>query len=94
MVGKWYLYIVETAKGTLYTGITTDVQRRFEEHSSSPKGAKYLKGKGPLVLLFSQEVGDKSLASKLEYQVKKLKRAEKEQVISGSRALFSLLDES
>lgn len=72
----WHLYIVRTAGGALYTGITRDVARRFAQHQSG-KGAKALRGKGPLVLMFNCVVGDRSLASKLEYQVKQLKRQQK-----------------
>lgn len=74
--GEWRLYILRTASGMLYTGITTDVQRRFACHQSG-KGAKALRGKGPLTLLFHCAAGDRSLASKLEYRVKQLKREHK-----------------
>ena len=74
--GAWRLYILRTASGMLYTGITNDVQRRFAQHQCG-KGAKALRGKGPLELVFHCEAGDRSLASKLEYQVKQLKRQEK-----------------
>lgn len=88
----WYLYIIKTANNTLYTGITTDVERRFLEHSSGDKGAKYLKGKGPLELVFYSEAGDRSRASKLEYAVKKLSRKKKDALIKGQLLLMSLLD--
>lgn len=79
---NWYLYMVRTAKGVLYTGITKDVARRFAEHQSSgPKAAKALKGKGPLVLAYVEEVGDKVAAYKREYAVKRLKKAEKESLV-------------
>lgn len=76
----WQLYIVRTASGMLYTGITNDVARRFAQHQSG-KGAKALRGKGPLELLFHCEAGDRSLASKLEYQVKQLKKLQKIRLI-------------
>ncbi|KPV97650.1 GIY-YIG nuclease superfamily protein [Pseudoalteromonas sp. P1-9] len=72
----WFIYIVETRYGHWYTGITTDVARRFCQHSSG-KGAKALIGKGPLKLLLERQVGSKSEASKLEYQVKKLSKKQK-----------------
>lgn len=72
----WRLYILRTANGMLYTGITNDVDRRLAQHQSG-KGAKALRGKGPLELLFHCEAGDRSLASKLEYQVKQLKKPQK-----------------
>ncbi|OHU87683.1 MULTISPECIES: GIY-YIG nuclease family protein [Pseudoalteromonas] len=77
---KWFVYIVETKFGHWYTGITTDVAKRFAAHSAGT-GAKNLKGKGPLTLIFSHPVGDKSEASKLEWQIKKLSKAQKIQLV-------------
>ncbi|GAA62099.1 UPF0213 protein plu4503 [Pseudoalteromonas sp. BSi20652] len=77
----WYLYIVETRFGHWYTGITTNVEKRFATHQAG-KGAKSLRGKGPLLLIHQQQVGNKSEASKLEYQLKKLPRAKKEAYVS------------
>ncbi|MBQ4831734.1 GIY-YIG nuclease family protein [Pseudoalteromonas sp. MMG010] len=76
----WFLYIVETRYGAWYTGITTDVNKRLATHQAG-KGAKNLKGKGPLVLIHQQAVGNKSEASKLEYAIKKLSRAKKQQYV-------------
>ncbi len=73
---EWRLYILRTASGMLYTGITNDVARRFAQHQCG-KGAKALRGKGPLILMFHCAAGDRSRASQLEYQVKQLKRQEK-----------------
>lgn len=73
---EWHLYIVRTAGGVLYTGIARDVARRFTQHQNG-KGAKALRGKGPLELVFHCPAGDRSLASRLEYQVKQLKRPQK-----------------
>lgn len=85
---KWYLYIIRCRNNSLYTGITTDVERRFLEHSSG-KGAKYLKGKGPLTLVFQTEVGTKSEAAKLEHLIKKLPKSKKEElIIKGITHLF------
>lgn len=79
----WYLYMVRTAKGVLYTGITLDVERRFAEHQEGGvKAAKALKGKGPLTLAYVEKVGSKVAAYKREYAIKKLKKAEKEQLIA------------
>jgi putative endonuclease len=68
---------VECRDGSFYTGIATDVERRFREHGDSQRGAKYLRGKGPLKLVFQQEVGDRSLATRIESRIKKLPRSEK-----------------
>ena len=79
--------MVRMKNGNLYTGITTDVARRFDEHQHSPKGARALKGKGPLTLVFQKEVGNRSMASKIEYAVKKLPKVKKEAMIVDT-ALF------
>ena len=77
-VSIWYLYLIRCANGHLYAGITTDVARRFNEHqSSSPKAAKYLRGKGPLTLMYQEQVGTRSDALKREIAVKKLSRSQK-----------------
>ena len=83
--------MVRMKNGNLYTGITTDVQRRFEEHCTSPKGARALKGKGPLELVFQVEVGDRSLASKMEWKVKHLSKEKKEKMIMNPTLFRELL---
>lgn len=85
------LYIVRCADGSLYTGIATDVARRVKEHESGPRGAKYLRGRGPLTLAFQTCIGDRSAATKAEYHVKKLPRSDKEQLISGCKSLADLV---
>ena len=77
----WHLYIVQTRLGHWYTGITTDVKRRFEAHSKGT-GAKNLRGKGPLELIFHKQVGDRSQASILECQIKKLSKPQKRAWVS------------
>ena len=84
-VAQWSLYMVRTAEGSLYTGVTTDVERRFAEHENRDKknkGAKALRGKGPLELVFKILVGGRSDALKLEYRIKQLTRTDKERLIS------------
>lgn len=71
------LYLVRCNDGSLYTGIATDVARRLKEHADSRRGAKYLRGKAPLTLVFERELGDRRVATRVEYQVKKLPRHEK-----------------
>lgn len=84
----WHVYIIENRLGQLYTGITTDVQRRLDEHSNSAtKGAKALRGKGPLALRFEYAVGDKSAAASLEYWIKQKSRKTKWAIINGERSL-------
>ena len=79
----WSIYIVETRNGHWYTGVTTDVARRVSQHQSG-KGAKNLRGKGPLSLKYQRQVGSKSLALKLEWQVKKLTKAQKVQFVASN----------
>ncbi|MCK7595742.1 GIY-YIG nuclease family protein [Microbulbifer sp. CAU 1566] len=84
----WFVYLIRTNSGSLYTGITRDVERRFEEHSSgSPKAAKALRGRGPLTLEFQQGVDSHSDALKLEMQIKKWPKARKEALIAGKLSL-------
>lgn len=81
-VSSWYLYIIRCANSHLYTGVTTDVTRRFAEHQSGgPKAAKFLKGKGPLTLMYQETLVDRSSALKREIAVKKLSRLQKLQMI-------------
>lgn len=78
----YYVYMLRCADATLYTGITTDLQRRVEEHNNSPKGAKYTKARRPVTLVYSELHPDKSRALQREYKIKKLKRLQKEELIS------------
>ncbi|WP_458525425.1 GIY-YIG nuclease family protein [Onishia taeanensis] len=73
----WHLYVLKTAAGHLYTGITTDVPRRLEEHREGGRGAKALRGKGPLTLMHHEAVGARGDALRLEAQVKRLSAAGK-----------------
>jgi len=77
----WYVYIVRCKDGSLYTGITTELERRVDEHNNSPKAAKYTRVRRPVELVYSVEVADKSEASKEEYRIKKLSREEKLKLI-------------
>ena len=80
----WYLYILRCGDGTLYTGITTDVERRLEAHRQG-RGAKYTRGRGPLDLAYQEECGTHSEALKREYAVKQLTREEKENLICNKK---------
>ncbi|MBN2188870.1 MAG: GIY-YIG nuclease family protein [Chitinispirillaceae bacterium] len=81
---RWSIYIVRCGAGTLYTGITTDIRRRLAEHRGKDGwGAKYLRGRGPLRLVYTKTAGTRSRALKMEYRVKKMDRREKEDLISG-----------
>jgi predicted GIY-YIG superfamily endonuclease/ribonuclease HI len=79
---EWSLYMIRCPDGSLYTGISTDVARRFENHQKMGKqGAKYLRGKSPLKLVFQKKIGSKSLALKMEHKIKKLTKSQKEILI-------------
>ena len=80
MANTWKLYILRCGDGSLYTGITTDVEKRLETHRSG-KGAKYTRGRGPLTLVYREICGDHSAALKREAEIKKLSRQEKELLI-------------
>ena len=70
--GDWFLYVVRCAGGELYTGVANDVARRFAEHSQGKRGAKFLRGKAPLKLVFVAGAGDRAAACRLEAAFKKL----------------------
>jgi len=76
----WFLYMIRCKGNVLYTGITTDVQRRFKEHQAG-KGAKFLRGKAPLKLVYQKEIGSHSEALKEELNIKKLNKITKEKMI-------------
>lgn len=80
MSGHW-VYIVECADGSFYTGYTTDVERRVREHDRG-EGAKYTRGRAPVELVHAERFGSKSAAMSREYEIKQLTRAEKEQLVS------------
>ncbi|WP_429040454.1 GIY-YIG nuclease family protein [Aeromonas veronii] len=77
---RWSVYMVRTATGLLYTGISTDPLRRLHQHQSG-KGARALRGKGALTLAWQQEVGEKGAALRIEYRLKQQPKSFKEQLI-------------
>ena len=76
----WKLYILRCGDGSLYTGITTDVPQRLEQHQTG-KGAKYTRGRGPLELVYTEDCADKSEALRREAAIKALPRTEKLKMI-------------
>lgn len=85
MNDKWLLYVVRCADDTLYTGVTTDLERRLQEHNTSSRGSKYTRTRRPVVVVYSEAHVDRSSAQKAEHQFKKMAKAMKEKVISESR---------
>lgn len=86
---RWSLYVVRTRDGQLYTGIALDVERRLEDHRAG-RGAKYLRGRGPLEVAYRVEVGERGLALRLERRLKRLERTAKETVVSEAPVLEAL----
>lgn len=78
----YYLYILRCSDKTLYTGITTDLKRRLNEHNSSPLGAKYTSSRRPVELVYFKKFQDRSSASKHEYTIKQLSREEKLKLVA------------
>ena len=74
---SWYVYIMRASDQSLYTGITTDPERRFAEHQSGKAGAKYFRGRTALEMVYLEASIDRSSASRREAQIKKLSRTEK-----------------
>ena len=94
----WYVYMVRSADGRLYTGVTTDPDRRLEEHrqageKSNNKGAKYFRGKKGLKMVFKKPAENRSIAQKLEYRIKQLEKAEKEALVNAALTLEQIFPE-
>lgn len=87
---SWYLYLIECEDGSVYTGITTDVDARFAQHANGT-GARYTRSRKPRAVLASFELADRSSASRAEYWVKRLTPAQKRELAGGRRSLDSVL---
>lgn len=88
MGNTWKLYILRCGDGSLYTGITVDVEKRLKAHRAG-KGAKYTRGRGPLELVYREECGDHSAALRRELQIKAMPREEKMLLIEAFNAVDS-----
>mgnify|MGYP003986524491 FL=1 len=84
---KWSVYLVRCKDDSLYAGVALDVDRRLEEHREGKRGAKYLRGRAPLELVLRRELGDRSLALKVELRIKKLSRKAKENMIENPQMI-------
>jgi putative endonuclease len=80
----WSLYIIEASDASFYTGITTDVDRRFAEHLQCRKGAKYFNGRKPISVVYREDGHSRSSASRREAEIKKLSRSEKKSLVAGA----------
>lgn len=85
----WFVYLIRTEQNTLYCGITNNIEKRFLAHQEG-KGAKYLRGKGRLQLVWSKQVENKSMAAKYEYYIKKLTKVSKEALVNNKGELPEL----
>lgn len=82
MKESWFVYILNCFDGTLYTGVTNNIEKRLLAHNTLPTGAKYTKVRRPVVLAYSEEVNDRSEAQKREAAIRKLSRPAKLKLIS------------
>ena len=78
---SWFLYVVQCSDGSLYTGVTTDIERRIREHNGSKRGAKYTCSRRPVKLVYVKDCRDRSEALREEYRFKSLSRKEKLKII-------------
>lgn len=79
-MSNWVLYILKCKDDSYYTGITNDLDKRLSDHESG-KGAKYTRGRGPFKMVYNESHKNRSDASKREYEIKQLSRADKEELI-------------
>jgi putative endonuclease len=86
----WFLYLLECADGSVYTGIATDVQARYQKHLAG-KGARYTRTRKPVAILASFELTDRASASRAEYWVKRLTPPQKRALAAGARTLGSVV---
>lgn len=90
-MSSWFLYMIRTADGSLYTGISTAPERRLREHAAGGRaGARSLRGKGPLQLVFTAPCPDRGAAARLEYRIKQLPKSAKEAIVGGQVAIAAL----
>lgn len=79
--GCWFVYMLQCSDDTLYTGVTTDLDRRLTEHNESPLGAKYTRARRPVELVWSEKCDSRSNATTREAEIRKLDRKQKLQLV-------------
>src|SRR5437773_902140 len=87
----WHVYVVRTREGALYTGVTTDVARRIAEHRAGGRGARYLRGREPLEIVYRRKVGERGLALRVERRLKRRRRADKLEIVASHLSRRALL---
>jgi len=80
-LNSWFVYMIQADDGAYYTGITTDVERRFKEHSGGGRGARYFRGRKPVAVVYKESGHTRSSACQREAAIKKLKREQKQVLI-------------
>jgi len=85
MQQSWYVYILECSDGSLYTGVTTDPERRLHEHNHSARGARYTRARRPLSLAYREPAENRARACRREWEIKQLSAGEKRRLISAQR---------
>lgn len=85
MKQPWYIYILECSDGSLYTGVTTDLERRLHEHNHSPRGARYTRARRPLNLVYREPAESRAEACRREWEIKQLGASAKQRLISTRR---------
>ncbi len=85
MLVSWMVYMIAASDGSLYTGITTDMTRRWCEHCAGRRGARYFRGRSPQRIAYLEPSADRSSASQREAQIKRLTRTQKLVLIQSSR---------
>lgn len=83
VASNWFVYMLRCADGSLYTGVTTDITRRIEQHNSTRQGAKYTRQRRPVSLVYCEEFLGRAAAQKRECEIKKLDKRSKEAMIEG-----------
>ena len=78
---SWHVYMVRCSDGTLYTGITNNLEKRIEAHNSEKNGARYTRSRRPVELVYSEQAGSQAAAARLEYRLKKLPLAKKKGLV-------------
>ena len=91
MSKAWSLYVVRTRDGSLYTGIAIDVRERITAHGEG-RGAKALRGRGPLELVYRKRIGEQGLALRVEYALKQRSKRDKEALLRRRPTRAQLLD--
>jgi putative endonuclease len=89
-MNDWFVYFLRAAGDVIYTGISTNVDRRLGQHRGG-RGAKYLRGREPMQVVYRCKLGDRRLASRLEHRLKRLTKAEKEAIVRAAPSRRVLL---